>query len=210
MKPRTTPGSHPPAHAITNRPSPKSPARWRRPLTAIGVPLILATGALTYGFTANGIGQPNPAAGKDPTMIEGVISYAGLSRNHVQTVVTYPQRPGVGGDHSPIWTNCGVYDRPVQETRAVHSLEHGAVWISYQPELPADDIAQLARLATNHSHVLVSPFPGQGSRIEATAWGKQLSVADPADPRLSAFIDAFQQGPQTPEAGETCSGGVNG
>ncbi|MDP9987302.1 hypothetical protein J2S98_002469 [Arthrobacter oryzae] len=76
-------------------------------------------------------------------MIEGVISYAGLSRNHVQTAVTYPQRPGVGGDHSPVWTNCGAYDRPVQETRAVHSLEHGAVWISYQPGLPADDIAKL-------------------------------------------------------------------
>jgi hypothetical protein len=210
MKPRTTPGSHPPAHAMTNRPSVKSPGRWRRPVMAVGVPLILAAGALTYGLTANGTKEPNPAAEKDPTMIEGVISYAGLSRNHVQTVETYPQRPGVGGDHSPIWTNCGVYDRPVQETRAVHSLEHGAVWISYQPGLPADDIAQLARLATNQSHVLVSPFPGQPSRIEATAWGKQLSVTDPADPRMAAFIKAFQQGPQTPEPGETCSGGVNG
>lgn len=210
MKPRTRPCSRPPAHATANRPSAKSAARWRRSLMAVGVPLILAATALTYGLMANGTGQPNPAAEKDPTMIEGVISYAGLSRNHVQTVETYPQRPGVGGDHSPIWTNCGAYDRPVQETRAVHSLEHGAVWISYQPGLPADDIAKLARLATNQSHVLVSPFPGQRSRIEATAWGKQLSLTDPADPRLSAFIKAFQQGPQTPEPGETCSGGVNG
>ena len=210
MKSRTTPGSHPLAHAITNTQRPNSPARWRQPLIAVGGPLVLAAGALTYGLTANGTGQPTPAAEKDPTMIEGVISYAALSRNHVQTVVAYPQRPGVGGDHSPIWTNCGAYDRPVQETRAVRSLEHGAIWISYQPGLPADDIAKLARLATNQSHVLVGPFPGQGSRIEATAWGKQLSVTDPADPRLSAFIKAFQQGPQTPEPGETCSGGVNG
>lgn len=208
MKPRTTPGSQ--QRSPTNTKGSKWPARLQRPLIAVGVPLLLAAGALTYGLTANGSGQPTPAAEKDPTMIEGVTSYAGLSRNHVQTAVTYPQRPGVGGDHSPVWTNCGAYDRPVQETRAVHSLEHGAVWISYQPGLPADDIAKLARLATNQSHVLVSPFPGQGSRIEATAWGKQLSVTDPADPRLFAFIKAFQQGPQTPEPGETCSGGVNG
>ncbi|WP_311380473.1 DUF3105 domain-containing protein [Arthrobacter sp. ISL-72] len=174
------------------------------------MPLILALGALTYGLAASGTGQPNPAAEKEPTMIEGVISYPHLGTNHVQTAVTYPQRPGAGGDHSPVWTNCGVYDRPVQETRAVHSLEHGAVWISYQPGLPADDIATLARLASNQSHVLISPFPGQGSRIEATAWGKQLNVTDPSDPRLPAFIKAFQQGPQTPEPGETCSGGVNG
>ncbi|WP_368783655.1 DUF3105 domain-containing protein [Arthrobacter sp. B1805] len=50
-------------------------------------------------------------------MIEEVISYARLSRNHVQTAVTSPKRPGVGGDHSPVWTNCGAYDRPVQKTR---------------------------------------------------------------------------------------------
>lgn len=71
-------------------------------------------------------------------MIEGVISYAGLSRNHDQTAVAYPQRPGVGADHSQIWTNCGVYDRPVRETRTVHFLEHGAGWISHQPGLAAD------------------------------------------------------------------------
>lgn len=208
MKPRTIPDSQ--QRSPTNTKGSRSPARLQRPLIAVGVPLLLAAGALTYGLTANGSGQPTPSAEKGPTVIEGVISYAGLSRNHVQTAATYPQRPGVGGDHSPVWTNCGAYDRPVQETRAVHSLEHGAVWISYQPGLPADDIAKLARLATNQSHVLVSPFPGQGSLIEATAWGKQLSVTDPADPRLFAFIKAFQQGPQTPEPGETCSGGVNG
>lgn len=34
----------------------------------------------------------------------------------------YPQRPGVGEDHALIWANCGAYDRPIQETRAVHSF----------------------------------------------------------------------------------------
>ncbi|MET3809067.1 DUF3105 domain-containing protein [Arthrobacter sp. UYEF3] len=210
MTPRTPPGSRPTEHASINKQTPHAPVRWRRLLVAVGVPLVVAVGALTYGLSTNSTHQSNPAVEKDPTNIEGVISYAGLSRNHVQTAVIYPQRPGVGGDHAPIWTNCGAYDRPILETLAVHSLEHGAVWISYQPGLPTDDIARLAQLATNQSHVLVSPFPGQSSRIEATAWGKQLSVTDPTDPRLTAFINAFQQGPQTPEPGETCSGGING
>ncbi|MDO5867008.1 MULTISPECIES: DUF3105 domain-containing protein [Paenarthrobacter] len=65
-------------------------------------------------------------------MIEGVTSYAGLSRNHVQTAVTYPQHPGVGGDHSPVWTNCGAYDRPGSPRIPRRRLPPGSM-----PRLPA-------------------------------------------------------------------------
>lgn len=161
--------------------------------------------AITSSIQANNAATE---AAKKP--IGGVKTYSNLSRNHVQTAVTYPQQPGVGGDHAPAWTNCGVYTVPVNEQRAVHSLEHGAVWISYKPGLPPGEVATLTSLAKGKPYVLLSPNPNQTEPLTATAWGTQLAVTDTGDSRIPAFISAYSQGPQTPEPGAGCTGGVNG
>src|SRR6266487_5482045 len=67
--------------------------------------------------------------------IAGMVTYSNLSRNHKETPMTYAQIPPVGGDHSASWQTCGIYSSPVPNEHAVHSLEHGAVWITYQPTL---------------------------------------------------------------------------
>jgi len=72
--------------------------------------------------------------------VAGVESFT-PSRNHVTTPVQYPQTPPAAGDHSPVWLNCGVYPEPVPDEQAVHSLEHGAVWVTYNPDLPAPVVA---------------------------------------------------------------------
>lgn len=148
------------------------------------------------------------AAAKAP--IEDVESFSGLSRNHVETAVDYPQSPPVGGDHAPIWTNCGAYQQPVEPTQAVHSLEHGAVWIGYDPTLGASQVEKLTGLAETNSYVLLSPVEGVPSPVAVSAWGKQLQVDSAEDPRLAAFVQKYQQGPQTPEPGAACTGGAGG
>ncbi|HET9972943.1 MAG TPA: DUF3105 domain-containing protein [Streptosporangiaceae bacterium] len=37
--------------------------------------------------------------------------------------------------------NCGIYDQPVPNERAVHNMEHGAIWITYQPSLPQAQVS---------------------------------------------------------------------
>jgi hypothetical protein len=106
-----------------------------------------------------------------------------------------------------VWQNCGVYDTPIENGHAVHSLEHGAVWLAYRPDLPADQVAVVAAFAVNQSHVLVSPYPGLTEAVVATAWGVQLRLDSVTDPRLAEFVQKYQEGPQTPELGVTCSGG---
>jgi hypothetical protein len=175
--------------------------------------LLAALALCTLGITAcsSDASTGSPNTGTSPTAttvgIEGVETYTGLSRNHTTDKVNYPQSPPVGGDHDPVWQNCGVYDTPIESGHAVHSLEHGAVWLAYRPDLPADQVAVVAAFAANQSHVLVSPYPGLTEAVVATAWGEQLRLDSVTDPRLAAFVQKYQEGPQTPELGVTCSGG---
>ncbi|MGN6751849.1 MAG: DUF3105 domain-containing protein [Intrasporangium sp.] len=140
--------------------------------------------------------------------IDGVVQVADLSRNHVEGKVTYDTSPPVGGDHHPVWLNCGVYDKPVPEEHAVHSLEHGSVWITYDPALPAAEVTKLTSKAQGEAYVLVSPYEGQKSPIVLTAWGHQLGVDTADDQRIDPFLVRYLQGEQTPEPGAVCHSGI--
>lgn len=139
---------------------------------------------------------------------EGVQSFWVLNQYHTEEPVSYSQIPPVGGPHDPLLQDCGFYDMPVRDENAVHSLEHGAVWITYSPDLPIDQVEVLRALANDHTHVLVSPYPGLPAPVVASAWGEQLWLEGAYDPRLEQFVGAFEQGPQTPEPSAPCSGGI--
>lgn len=138
--------------------------------------------------------------------IDGVQEFTNLSREHTTDPVTYDQVPPVGGMHSAEWLNCGVYTQPVKNENAVHSLEHGAVWITYQPDLPADQLQKLQGLTRKSAFRLLSPYPGIPSPIVLSAWGVQLKVDTAGDPRINKFIKKYED--NGPEPGATCSGGV--
>jgi hypothetical protein len=126
----------------------------------------------------------------------------------VTTTVAYPQTPPVGGDHAPVPQNCGIYTAPVANENAVHSLEHGAVWLTYQPGIGAAEIATLTADVKGKPYTLMSPYPTEPAPITLTAWGKQLTVNSASDARIAEFIKTYAAGPQTPEPGAACSGGV--
>jgi hypothetical protein len=141
--------------------------------------------------------------------IEGLRSYGPLAGGiHVTTPVNYPQSPPVGGEHYAAWQNCGIYDQPIQNENAVHSLEHGAVWLTYRPDLPAAEVEQLRNLVRGRSYTLLSPFPNQPTPIAASAWGYQITADSAGDGRLGQFIARFRQGQQAPEQGALCTSGV--
>jgi hypothetical protein len=146
--------------------------------------------------------QAPTAAGDIP----GVQAFTGLAHDHVTTTVNYPQTPPVGGPHDPVPQTCGVYTDPIKNEHGVHSLEHGAVWITYQPSLPADQITYLQNLTKQSDHRLLSPYPGIDSPVIITAWGYQLRLDNANDPRLMEFIQKYEQGPTTPELGAECAG----
>jgi Protein of unknown function (DUF3105) len=152
------------------------------------------------------VGRLEPAS--DDLGIDGLQSAEVTARDHVDGQVDYPESPPVGGDHNQIWQNCGFYDEPVEDENAVHSLEHGAVWITYRDGLDDADVETLRGLATPGTYVLVTPHDDIGSPIVASAWGYQLELDSADDQRLQLFLDKFVQGEQTLEPGAACSGGT--
>lgn len=133
-----------------------------------------------------------------------------LGRNHVTKKVDYPMTPAAGGDHSQAWANCqgDVYDKPLGEENAVHSLEHGAVWITYNDKASAGDIKKLGQKVSTTPYTLMSPVKEQKGALTLTAWGRQLTVTKASDPRVEQFLGKYVQGEQTPEPGAACTGGV--
>ena len=128
---------------------------------------------------------------------------------HTESAVAYKETPPVGGEHHPVWLNCGVYDEQVRSENAVHSMEHGAVWITYQPDLAQADVDTLEDIAPD-TYSLLSPYEGLPAPVVVSAWGTQLALTGADDPRLEEFIKKYRQGPQTPEPGALCTNGSDG
>jgi hypothetical protein len=173
----------------------------------------LVTGALA----ACSAGTPAPAeptaltsptpAPADPTP-DPVQTFGGLSHEHVTGPVDYPQVPPVGGPHHPRWLACGVYAEPVPAEFAVHSMEHGGIWVTHRPDLPDVDVARLAGLADlDPEYVLVSPLEGLPAPVVASSWGLQLELQTADDGRLAAFVRTYAGGDQGGEPGVPCRTG---
>lgn len=182
----------------------------RRSMSAVwlGLGLVLALIAGLVAWAVIDQAQNRPGMGAVVTFDELDDPADDLGRNHVESAVDYQQSPPAGGDHHPAWLNCGIYEEPVPNHHAVHSLEHGAVWLTYQPDLAEGEVKQLRDLASQE-FVILSPNEGQEYPIMATAWGRQLGVQKGNDTRIQQFIRDWRQGPQTPEPGAACTGGTS-
>lgn len=144
----------------------------------------------------------------DGTAIEGLETFTNTTE-HVEGAVDYPQSPPAGGPHNAVWLNCGVYSEPVPNENAVHSMEHGAVWVTYNPdELSSDDVAALeAQLPSTYT--ILSPYEGLDTPIALSAWNAQLKIDSPDDERIGQFLTAFWRSTSVPEPNAVCTGALD-
>ncbi|TDD32363.1 DUF3105 domain-containing protein [Actinomadura sp. KC06] len=167
--------------------------------TLIGLVAVVAVG---YAFI-----QSRPSSA-DSASIAGLVTKDDLGRDHTTSPVDYATDPPMGGDHDAAWQNCNgrVYDAPLRNENAVHSLEHGAVWITYRPGLAAAQLDALKAKVTGTDYTFLSPYPSLDAPIALSAWGNQVKLQDASDKRVDEFLRAFVKGPQTPEPGAACDG----
>lgn len=197
----------------TDRPS----SRWSR----IGGPLAALLAAVSFGSVAVGTLIPTgaerelaafaPTAERpDPsTDIAGIVIEPVPDHDHATTSppAAYDPRPPSGGAHGPRFAACdGVaHPAPVPDADAVHSLERGAVWITYDPARTAPRTVQaLSERVDDATHLLMSPYPGLPDPVSLQAWGHRLALDSPDDPRFEQFIRALGDNPYLaplPDAG---------
>ncbi|MEQ4301268.1 DUF3105 domain-containing protein [Plantactinospora sp. B6F1] len=178
---------------------------------------VVAAGIIGYGAYAvvqNGKKWEDKAAA-----IDGIVNFRESDpsavnplpgkESHVAGPLTYKVNPPVGSSHNNAWQNCmgDVYDAPIANEHAVHSLEHGAIWITYKSDLPADQVEQLASKVRGNEFMMMSPVENLDRPISLQAWGYQLKLDSPTDGRIDDFIEALRQNASM-EPGAACSGGI--
>ena len=180
-------------------------ARLQRRLTKFAIIALVVSAVGAWMFVPR---KGSYTPGGSGAIIEGVELFNNQT-GHTEGPVKYAQAPPVGGEHHPTWLNCGIYGEPVPNVHAVHSLEHGAVWVTYDPALGADALAKL-RDHLPSSYVVLSPYAGIPTPIVLSAWNAQLRLDSPDDPRLPRFFEEYWRSQNVPEPGALCTGGNDG
>lgn len=187
----------------------KHAAEKRNRIIGIVIGSIAAVGVLVLVITAV-VTSSTPKASPEAIEISGLQTYPDVISGHVEGPVVYAQSPPAGGEHAPAWLNCGIYTEPVPNENAVHAQEHGAVWVTYNPDqVSGDDLKTLQKSVPTTFSVL-SPMPDLQAPVVISAWANQVELDGVDDPRLQNFVDKFWQGGDAPEAGASCSGAIDG
>lgn len=185
----------------------KKPFPWGTVLVSAALAALLIA-IVAYAAMNQGSGVRNLLA-EDDKSFDGLITLEDPSRDHVGGTVDYedyPGRPPAGGEHNSVPQQCQVYEEEIAPEHAVHSLEHGAVWVTYSPDLPEDQVQTLVDEVEGDPYRILSPLEGQESPVVVTAWGRQLEVDSPEDDEFGRFLDVYTNGRQTPERGAACVG----
>ncbi|GGK99419.1 hypothetical protein GCM10012284_37300 [Mangrovihabitans endophyticus] len=182
------------------------------PIAMVVAVVLIAAGIIGYGVYASM--QGTKTWEERAADIKGIVNYRDQhnpkidARNHKDGVLTYVTNPPVGGDHNPTWQNCmgDIYTEPIANEHAVHSLEHGAVWVTYKEGLPAAQVDKLAARVQGKDYMFMSPVANLDKNVSLQAWGYQLKVDNADDERIDEFIKDLRQNASV-ETGAVCSGG---
>jgi hypothetical protein len=220
-RPAAAKGARPAAKATAGKGGPRKPiapvkvnqGRNWGPIALFTVVGVIALGII--GFGGYQVYQHGKTWEDRAAAIPGIVNYRKSNpkmldyQQHQNGPIKYSVLPPVGGTHNPNWQRClgDVYDAPIADEHAVHSEEHGAIWITYRPDLPKAQVEELAKKVKGHDFTLMSPFPGLDKPISLQTWGYQLKVDKASDPRIDQFIKALRE-VSSREPGATCSSGA--
>lgn len=188
--------------------------RSRGPLALFVLVGVVAVGIIGYGGWAVYQGARSWEDRADS--IEGLVNYrrtdpGNLNRTpHKAGPQQYKVSPPVGDYHNNTWQNCmgDVYDAPIANEHAMHSLEHGAVWVTYRPDLAKDQVDKLAARVRGKEKLMMSPYATLDAPISLQAWGYQLKVQNADDKRIDEFIKALRVNASMEGPTALCSQGV--
>ena len=112
-----------------------------------------------------------------------------------------PGEPPTGGPHFDTPQRTGVYDAPIHDGNAIHALEHGIVWISYQPDLVDEETVRTLRDIADSlgGDSILSPRPQNAMPIALASWGRLLPMSSLNEELAREFIRTNRN--RSPEPG---------
>ena len=143
------------------------------------------------------------AAGASCEDVRTVEPYPGGDQTHVEgdalpALSTYPSTPPASGPHEGTTLPAGVYDSPPAIGPLIHSLEHGASIVWYDPSAPQAEIDRITAfyeqdpgdVQAGLDRVIVAPYDYEadgsagalpdGARMALVAWHRVRTCADPS------------------------------
>nr|WP_042195133.1 DUF3105 domain-containing protein [Kibdelosporangium sp. MJ126-NF4]CEL21698.1 FIG00994026: hypothetical protein [Kibdelosporangium sp. MJ126-NF4]CTQ92478.1 FIG00994026: hypothetical protein [Kibdelosporangium sp. MJ126-NF4] len=190
----------------------KKPKPWG---TVALVFALVALAVVVIGYSVMKVNEATawqPSDGnQDPSEdISGVVKVKYDAAIHIKATqrVAYDQSPPFGGPHDEVWADCNgtVYANPVRSENMVHMMEHGAIWIAYNPDkIKGADLDALKNKVTGQDFIAISPYPGLDKPFSLQSWGHQLKLDNVNDERVDQFIRSLKRNNfQFPEPQARC------
>lgn len=163
---------------------------------------MLAVGAALIAFIGVIVWQNRPVSPSTDPLLGDAMEFGTVEHVDSEAQLIIPEgEPPTGGPHFDQPLRAGVYDSPIPDGNAIHSLEHGMVWISYSPDLVSDaDIEALRGIADDHGgDTILSPRPLNTLPIAVVSWGRILRLDAVDSGAIEDFIEVNTN--RSPEPG---------
>ncbi len=192
------------ARPSASRPAsaPKVKPQWRETIDSFGgfmtigavVLAVVVVGAIFVMNRGGSTPQTSTELSTDTLMGSAIpVTDTKTDRQHIAdaSLLQIPKgEPPTRGPHFAVPQNTGVYQQPVPDGNAIHALEHGIVWLSYNPsKVDADTIKKLEALGKQFSiDTIVSPRPDNDRAIDIVSWGQIMTMDKFDKGELEKFI----------------------
>jgi len=184
--------------------------RQQRITRIVRTAAILGAGAAIVWFLFLRTGIPDAIAGHEVEHFDTFKIESLQGQLHTDQPVNYASDPPVSGAHRLTPADCGVYSQQIPKENMVHTLEHGAVGVLYQPDADPKEIAEIEQLVKSYdSHTFSAPYPGLENPYTVVAWAHLMRLDELDTAAIREFIGAFRQGGDAPEANQECPLGID-
>lgn len=110
----------------------------------------------------------------------------------------YNSNPPTSGPHTAADADWGIYQEEISDEAAVHNLEHGGIWITYQNKDDQELKNKLETLVGQYkTKILLSPRAKNDSPVALVAWGRLLKLQNFDEAKIQKFIKQYKnKGPE--------------
>lgn len=159
----------------------------------VGAVVLAVVGGIGYLFATS-----NQDGGSSYLLGEEIPDLGANHINQGERVTTYNSNPPTSGPHWSTPQTCDFYTEEVPDEAVVHSLEHGAIWVTYKDKSLEGSMKSL--FEKESAKVLISPRSANDSLVAVASWGRLLKLDEFDEDQIIDFIGSNRNNSPEPLA----------